>query len=435
MASSSGSAQVGTSSTTKGGDVSVTISLHPLPILSISEHLTREVSQRHRDRNDDAGPFVYGALLGTQHGREVQVQNSFEIKVASSSTSNATASHTSRAVLKIDQEWLDKRFAQFKQVFPTLDFLGWYGVGVAPSAQDLSIHKQLLEHNESPLFLQLAPTTEALTNAKGRAELPVTVYEALLDFDGSHAMSQPAVTGRPGNRGKTEHAASDDAMDITEGESSSQASNLEVATGEPSIVFVPAKYELRTGEAERIAVDYTSRPAESSSDGSESRLVATLKTQHSAISMLAERIQTVHGYVQGILAGSVTRDEEALRQVKAVLAALPRMDEVEEFMEEYHTEYSDVLLTQYLGSLTQSLHLTNELMDKFDVLQNTSSAATSIGGAGGSGNGLANSKAAQESAALSAGAELQIESPSGEHAGGLFHALPPGKSKGRSLRR
>lgn len=54
---------------------SVTISLHPLVIMNISEHWTRLRAQ--------AGEFlkVYGALIGKQKGRNIEVMNSFELKI------------------------------------------------------------------------------------------------------------------------------------------------------------------------------------------------------------------------------------------------------------------------------------------------------------------------------------------------------------------
>lgn len=64
---------------------------HPLPILNISEHLTRLKLQTNSPSpfgttelsdlaiaNRDA---VLGALLGTQNGREVEIVNTFELAI------------------------------------------------------------------------------------------------------------------------------------------------------------------------------------------------------------------------------------------------------------------------------------------------------------------------------------------------------------------
>lgn len=53
---------------------SVTISLHPLVIMNISEHWTRIRAQVGEACQ------VYGALIGKQKGRNIEVMNSFELK-------------------------------------------------------------------------------------------------------------------------------------------------------------------------------------------------------------------------------------------------------------------------------------------------------------------------------------------------------------------
>lgn len=52
------------------------LALHPLPILNISEHIVRSTLQ-----SSSAPIKVYGALLGTQSGRDIEVHNTFEFKV------------------------------------------------------------------------------------------------------------------------------------------------------------------------------------------------------------------------------------------------------------------------------------------------------------------------------------------------------------------
>jgi COP9 signalosome complex subunit 6 len=98
-----------------------------------------------------------------------------------------------------------------KQVFPQLDLMGWYALGTSPTASDIQIHTQFFDLNESPLFLQLDPNS--LTG--GHKELPLGIYESLID----------------------------------------------IIDGQAQAVFVRAQYKISTGEAERIAVDHASRPS------------------------------------------------------------------------------------------------------------------------------------------------------------------------------
>lgn len=61
------------------------------------------------------------------------------------------------------------------QVFPGLDFLGWYSTGESPSEEDIEIHRQICEIEESPLFLLLNP-------AARHTDLPVSVFESIIDL-------------------------------------------------------------------------------------------------------------------------------------------------------------------------------------------------------------------------------------------------------------
>jgi COP9 signalosome complex subunit 6 len=53
---------------------SVTISLHPLVLMNVAEHWTRFRAQ------EGAARAVYGALIGKQEGRKIEVYNSFELR-------------------------------------------------------------------------------------------------------------------------------------------------------------------------------------------------------------------------------------------------------------------------------------------------------------------------------------------------------------------
>ncbi|TFY83324.1 hypothetical protein EWM64_g698 [Hericium alpestre] len=99
---------------------------HPLPILNISEHLTRL-----RLQTKSSLPFVLGALLGTQNGREVDIVNSFELTVTEDE--------------QVDHDFLNSRKDQYKQVFPSLEFIGWYTVASAPTARHIALHEQYVK--------------------------------------------------------------------------------------------------------------------------------------------------------------------------------------------------------------------------------------------------------------------------------------------------
>ncbi|KZP00797.1 Mov34-domain-containing protein [Calocera viscosa TUFC12733] len=314
--SSSGASAPAIISTTSQS--SLNLSVHPLPLLNISEHFTRTCLQ-----TESVSPLLVGALLGTQNGREVEILNSFELAI--SGTGEATL---------VDHAFMVTRREQYKQVFPSLDFLGWYTVSPYPTATHLSIHSQFAAYSESPLFLVLSPT--AITNAS--EDIPLHAYEA--------------------------------AVEIVERRSRT--------------VLVEVGWKVETGEAERISVDWVARGG---GEGGGS-LASHLQTQRAAISMLHERVLLLTRYLTGVLLGQTKKDHDAIRALSALVASLPASEHVE-FRKEFDTEYEDVQLTSYLATLTKTASTLNDLVDKFLITTaNKESSRDAHSGPGGPGGAM-----------------------------------------------
>lgn len=58
----------------KSSDSGLHIQLHPLVLLTISDHITRHAARQQQ------GPII-GALLGQQNGREVTLEHTFDCPV------------------------------------------------------------------------------------------------------------------------------------------------------------------------------------------------------------------------------------------------------------------------------------------------------------------------------------------------------------------
>ncbi|KAF5337116.1 hypothetical protein D9611_003225 [Ephemerocybe angulata] len=282
------------SSTTSG----LSLSLHPLPILNISEHLTRLKLQKN-----DPSPFVLGALLGTQNGREVEIVNTFELATEGDEDT-------------VDHGFLVSRRDQYKQVFPSLEFIGWYTVAPKPTSRHIALHEQFTGYCSTPLLLVLQPPYAAVGADINGQSLPFKAYEPTVEIKDRASRS----------------------------------------------VFVEAPYNIETGEAERIAVDWTARGG-----GSGTSLESHLQTQRSAVAMLHERILLLVKYVVDVVAGTTKKDHDVLRSLAALVASLPA-SENKAFREEFNTEYEDVQLTAFLSSLTKSTNILNDLVDKHLVL-------------------------------------------------------------------
>ena len=117
---------------------------------------------------------MFGALIGKQNGRDIQLMNSFKLALDHQLS-------ISEAVV-IDFEYYKMKEEQFKQVFSDMDFLSWYSTGNQPTMLDINVHKQICDINESPLFLQLSPGKQNTT------DLPVSLYESVIDMIGGQGM-------------------------------------------------------------------------------------------------------------------------------------------------------------------------------------------------------------------------------------------------------
>ena len=121
----------------------ILVSLHPLDIMNVSEHWTRIRAQKEPGSNIT----IIGAFIGKQKGRNIEIMNSFELKF-----------DIIESKIVIDSDYYKAKEQQFKQVFPDLDFLGWYSNGDLPNEGDMNIHHQIIvQIHESPLFLKLNP--------------------------------------------------------------------------------------------------------------------------------------------------------------------------------------------------------------------------------------------------------------------------------------
>lgn len=86
-------------SSTKSSDTSLNVQLHPLVLLTISDHITR-----HKLRKQQV-PIV-GAILGQQNGRELTMEVAFQCKLLPPET------RTGESAFMIDDEWFRDRLEQ-----------------------------------------------------------------------------------------------------------------------------------------------------------------------------------------------------------------------------------------------------------------------------------------------------------------------------------
>jgi COP9 signalosome complex subunit 6 len=298
---------------------SVTVSLHPLVIMNISEHWTRTKVQVGSPQK------VYGALIGKQKGRNIEVMNSFELDFNLVGTQ-----------VVIDRDYYNIKEEQFKQVFSEMDFLGWYSTGEAPTEEDIVVHKQICEINESPLFLQMNP-------ANGRpSDLPLSLFESVIDLVGGEARMLFVKLG------------------------------YTLATEEVHIhsfklvVFFGVYHDPLGLQAERIGLDHVARIS-NGSDDTQSRVSEHLLVQHSAIKMLASRVALIRDYVKAVEAGELPLNHDIIREAQALSARLPVL-QADLFQPQFYTQCNDAALMTLMGSVQKSCHNLTQFINKFNIL-------------------------------------------------------------------
>lgn len=278
------------------------LTLHPLVVINVSDHFTRARAQA--PAGTSAAPRVYGAVLGEQMGRRVELASSFELKVARSSSGADVP----------DLDYLRLRLEQYKKTFPKFDMVGWYSTASDVQAGDMEIQQQLSEASDGLLYLTLDPS--ALT---GR-ELPITIYE----------------------------------------------SEVHVVDDVPTTRYVKAAYKVDSIESERIAVEHVAHILPSGDSNSSSALAQHLGGQYTAMSMLSERVEVILRYLKAVEAGSVPTDHALLRQIKSLCTQLPALDSPA-FREEFLQDHANTLLVTYLGTITKGTSVISEVIDKFST--------------------------------------------------------------------
>ncbi|CBF86434.1 protein csnF [Aspergillus nidulans FGSC A4] len=334
----------------KSSDSGLHIQLHPLALLTISDHITRHAARSQQ------GPIV-GGLLGQHNGREITVEHGFECVVEIGPNGEA----------QLPNEWFVDRVKQFKDVHkvPALDLIGWWSTAPpsGPTTAHLPIHRQILQnHNESAVFLTFHPS-QVQGASQSQGKLPLTIYES-----------------------------------VYEGESVTENGKAMQVDGEEQLLnirFRELPYTIETGEAEMIGIDTVARTARNAAatetstvaapssqidsdkqeqqpantdllSPEEEELIASLNTRLNAIRTLESRISLIKSYLSSISPSSeegqkdsaTKPDHTILRDINSLLSNLSLLTPHEQsaFSAETLAQNNDVSLVALLGQLSQSVN-------------------------------------------------------------------------------
>ncbi|KEF61779.1 uncharacterized protein A1O9_03349 [Exophiala aquamarina CBS 119918] len=404
----------------KPSDTGLFVSLHPLVLLTVSDHVTRQSVRRQK------GPIA-GALLGQQKGREITAEYAFPANLVQ----NAEGQWLFNAA------WMEERVQQYRDVHkaPALDFVGWYTLfpEFGPSPAIVALQRQAITFlNDSAILLALHP--EAIAQASTvNARLPVSIYEGLdevehqkdeasMQVDGEEsALSEIKFRSVPYTieTDETEMIAIDY---VAKGAGSAAAVADTISDTTAEVPSPPSPTEPVIDKKGKKRADTPSTPAATSSSETEQKAtngtpeivnplmpeeedqIASITTRLNSVRMLQTRISLLREFIQSLppsylldQTSSVAPDPSHLPHLRNIQALLTRLSlltpvssssAMEPLAAASRAQSNNVALASMLSVLGQDIQALSELGRKFSIVEShRNSKAGKIGAAGGGGGG------------------------------------------------
>ncbi|CAD6192736.1 unnamed protein product [Caenorhabditis auriculariae] len=265
--------------------------IHPLVVMQISEHFSRlRVQEKVQDLR------VYGAVLGRQSGRTVEMINSFAFKMYTDETTGRESFNLAH---------FEARARQYAEVFPEISVVGVYCTG--SEAELIEVDRNVLttfsqlKATDSPVLLKM----NTATGGNDR-RLPLYVFEG----------DSSATEEKPGN-------------------------------------LAIAEWQLILENSERVGVNHIAKL--STKDGQEtgSANAKQYRSQKSAIDMLVSRIELILAYLAEVEAGRLPIDLEILREANLLTQRLRMMvRHATEYKNEFDKEEKELTIYSLLPKIT-----------------------------------------------------------------------------------
>lgn len=281
------------------------INLHPLALLIISDYITRHISR------SQSGPLI-GALIGQTTGRTTTIEHAYECKTTPASAGNGD--------VQLDAGWFLQRLEQYKDVHksPALDLVGIFMLG--PTSGPGEVHAQFVRQvgqilkSESGegggagiLMLFHPEMVDELTGGR----LPITLYESLREVEAAGAGAEEGTSrfrevGFEVETGEAEMIAVDfvatgagNAVAVPKVDNSTAATQ---ATSSTATVSAATEKKAK-GKGKAASSDDTSPNGTTASatpsilSQEDEELIASLTAKANAIKMLSQRIDLIRAYL------------------------------------------------------------------------------------------------------------------------------------------
>ena len=309
------------------------VKLHPLVLINISDHYTREKVRSTDSEIYKESERVAGVLFGVQTGKVVDVLESFEMayeildsgvlrfdeqflaskKSQCKSPGHFPAHQPTTGTLSIDEvhsfvhltinscfnlhfllSRLSPTFFAVVAIFPNYEILGWYTTGATVHMSHLDTHMAMTDLNPNPIMLTLDP------NSSDEETLPVKIMETQV-------------------------------------------------TGSGDSVFVELEYKIDTSPIERACVDHISNQKVQTDTSAIAEHSTSLK---SALVVMRERIAAIQLYLGEVRKGQRVADPALLRRIASLCHLLPAGSSGD-FQAALLNEANDSSLITYLSEMTE----------------------------------------------------------------------------------
>ncbi|KAK4561683.1 hypothetical protein LTR86_004362 [Recurvomyces mirabilis] len=389
--------------TGKAPDASLSVQLHPLVLLTISDYITR-----HTLRSQE-GPIV-GAIIGQQNGRNFTLEHAFECRLAEQN-----------GAVVLDSDWFAERLEQYKDVHkaPALDLVALFTMGPVEGPQEIHLpvlkQVQQLTGNDGIMLLLFHG---ALMDQLQGGKLPISLYESVQEQDGEKVLFREMSFGV--ETGEAEMIAVDT---VAKGGSTAVA----VQKGDIAQTTEGANKNQKgkgKGKAKDKEDEANGEAAAGTLLAEDDELIASLTAKSNAIKMLNQRINLIRSYLETLPSSQLTdassttsppdtTNHALLRSINAMLSripllappiAIPPPTSIETNGDATTThpesatsplsagtkERQDVHLTSLLASLSRSIADAQSMGSKFHIVsreRENKSRSSAFGGGGGGGRG------------------------------------------------
>ncbi|KAL3797508.1 hypothetical protein HJC23_009872 [Cyclotella cryptica] len=377
------------------------IKIHPLAIITISDHHTRIISGG--SALPPSSPVI-GLLFGHRHDNTISVVDAEEMDPTATSNNDDPSGEGG------SNESIRRKIELHRKVFSRHDVVGWYRVNkegsAEPTQDDLRRNQlEISQYCADPLFLVMNAASSEYTGEKKPSaddqvldddQLPLMVYETVALDSQERGSRNNAVFINVQFELETyepERIAVEKVFKTAPSKSASVSSNVEDSANNSK---TEETRKVKKSKKEETA----SKPPEPMIARPPSELDAQLDSLQSSIRAMNARMKVLLEFLRKVEKGELPRDDALLRSVDGLLQQLPLVyaaleegvmasrastgdlggDDKRRPLRELESDYNDTMLLSYLAAVAKTAKTVHVYTEKYRGAFETNSSLRDISG-------------------------------------------------------